>query len=138
MTKEQFEFIRSVKSSVIQYGFSEDVAAFIGSQFALESAFGTSSLARRQSNYCGMKTPLVRLSVADNQGVSSDTWAEYSGLEWCVCDFVLCLQYYRPGSDIKDKISAYSRFISRFYCLDRDYVSKIESIYSQFKNFKND
>lgn len=137
MTKEQFSFIRSIASSLIQYGFTEEVANFIGCQFALESSYGMSDLARRNSNFCGMKTPMVRLSVADNQGDASSVWADYSGLEWCICDFVLCLQYHRPYSDIKDNVNAYCRFISRFYCPERDYITKIQTIYSNFKSFKS-
>lgn len=131
-------FIAQVSSWVFHFGFSSEVSLFIASQFALESDFGTSNLALKYHNYCGMRCPMVRISTAVNAGDGQCTWASYSNLHDCVTDFILCLQYHRPFSEIKDNIAAYCRFISRFYCPERDYISKINTIYSQFKIYKNE
>lgn len=130
---EKYSFLSEVRAWVKTFGFTEDVAFFIACQFALESDFGNSVLVHKYHNYCGMRCPLVRLSTALNAGDASSTWASYYSLADCVTDFILCLQYHRPLSDIKDNIAAYCRFISRFYCPERDYISKINTIYSQFK-----
>lgn len=120
--------------------FPVDVCDYIGCLFSLESSFGTSNLALDFNNYCGMKNPLVRISSAMYAGRSGEGyfWAEYSSLNSCVVDFLLCLQYHRPKSSDYDTVEHFSRFISGFYCPECDYITKINSIYSQFKLFNNE
>lgn len=134
----KFLFLDHVSSLLKRFGFSDDVSYFIACQFALESDFGNSHLVQQYRNYCGMLCPMVRLTTAFNAGDGSATWASYHDLDDCVTDFILCLQYHRPLSDIKYNVVAYCRFISPFYCPERDYISKINSIYTQFKNYKNE
>lgn len=138
MEEQKLSFLDKVLTLLAAFGFNDDVALFIACQFALESNFGTSEIALKHHNYCGMRCPLVRLSTSSNSGDGNAFWAHYNNMFDCVTDFVLCLQYHQPLSDIKVNIAAYCRFISRFYCPERDYISKITSIYSQFKNYKNE
>lgn len=136
MEKYQIQFIEKVCSKLACFNFDYEVRLFIACQFALESFYGLSSLAVKSHNYCGMKTPLVRISTADNAGVVSpkDTFARYAGLDWCVCDFVLCLQYHKPLSDIRSSVQSYQNFIKSWYCPEKDYLFKINLIYNQFKS----
>lgn len=136
MKKEHVDFINQVSSLLLDYHFSKEVADFIGCQFALESSFGRSSLALNHNNFCGMKTPMVRISVADNFSVSdsNNVFAHYSGLEWCICDYVLCIQYHRPKFDDFHNLQSFMHFIKGWYCPDKDYISSINRIYVQFKS----
>lgn len=124
--KKVADILRSV------YHVSSDVADYIGCQFALESAFGRSPLALNHHNYCGMKCPLVRVSVADNYQNQSDKWAYYSSLEQCICDFMFCLCYHQPLFTAFESISQYTFFIKGWYCPENSYINKIQSIYTQF------
>lgn len=138
MNANQSDFIKNV-SFLLQCVFrvSKDVADFIGCQFALESSFGESSLAKTHNNFCGMKTPLVRVSVALNYRDAVDKWARYDDLLHCVYDFMFCLAYRRPISVVFESVNEYISFIKGWYCPEKDYIDKINRIYSQFKSFKN-
>lgn len=116
--------------------FSDDVCDWIACQFALESSFGESSLARSNYNFCGMKNPLVRISSAIFAGDCNYYWAQYADFDSCVVDYLLCLQYHQPISTNYDTISHLSAFLRKFYCPDKDYIDKINLIYQQFKTFQ--
>lgn len=139
MEENKILFIRTVsKYLVVHFNFYQEVADFIGCQFALESCFGTSRLAVEDSNYCGMKRSLVRISSRLRGGsFESKTFSVYLSLEDCIIDFVLLLQYRRPLSTNIDTIKHYCAFIQGWYCPEKDYIDKIQSIYSQFKNSQN-
>lgn len=135
MNKEQFEFIKSIAVRVIPFGFTNEVANYIGCQFALESNFGNSKLVRESNNYCGMKTPLVRISCASNLG-SKDTFAKYHSLADCITDFMLRHQYFKPLSYIRKQLGDYKYFLKdSCYCPEKDYIKKIDVIYTQFLNY---
>lgn len=138
MKKEQFDFIKKV-SSILRsvYHVHDEVADFIGCQFALESYFGRSSLAVNHHNYCGMKTPQVRVSVANNFQNTVDKWADYSSLEQCICDYMLCLSYRRASSFVFESINHFVNFKKGWYCPDESYMDKISLIYVQFKNYNH-
>lgn len=139
MNKSNFNFIERVAFLVSRYSqFPDDVCFWIGCQFALESSFGESSLAKSNKNYCGMKNPIVRISCAKHAGDCNYHWAQYFSLVSCVVDYLLCLQYHRPVSVDYDTISRFSSFVRKFYCPEKDYIDKINTIYSQFKNYKNE
>lgn len=133
MNTEQFDFVKNV-SSLLQTIFrvQEEVADFIGCQFALESNFGQSSLAKTYHNYCGMKTPLVRVSVASNYRDSVEKWARYDDLLHCVYDFMFCLAYRKPISAVFETINHYQSFIAGWYCPEKSYLPKINQIYQSF------
>lgn len=115
---------------------NSDVADFIACQFALESAYGTSRLARESFNISGMKVPHVRLStsVADDNG-----FAVYSSFNSCICDFFYWLQYNGFNqSHLKCDLSVYlAKFSKLNYCPDHDYIKNINSIYQLFKLTKD-
>lgn len=127
----KLNFVRSIIFYLGNFNITGDVALFIACQFALESSFGSSNLSKKNNNYCGMKLPVVRLSTAKNFG-SSDKWAVYLSLFDCITDFVLLLQFHKPNSCTFDSISHYKQFIDGWYCSDKSYLDKINSLYVQF------
>lgn len=138
MNKSNFDFINKVSCRVFRFSqFTEDVCDWIGCQFALESSFGESSLALSNYNFCGMRNPLVRISSAIHAGDGLYHWAQYTDIDACIVDYLLCLQYHRPISTQYDTIVHFSSFISKFYCPDRDYIDKINLIYQQFKSYQS-
>lgn len=138
MTTQQFNFIEKVANILRNiYHVNDEVADFIGCQFALESAYGRSPLALNHHNYCGMKCPLVRVSVADNYQNQTDKWAYYSSLEQCICDYMFCLAYHKPLSVSFETINHFIAFIKGWYCPEGSYINKIQSIYTQFNYQKN-
>lgn len=139
MEKNRKLFVQTVsKFLVVHFNFCQEVADFIGCQFALESGFGNSRLCLEDNNYCGMKRSLVRISTRlRGESFESKTFSVYLTLEDCIIDFVLLLQYRRPLSTNLDTIAHYCAFIKGWYCPERDYIDKIQSIYSQFKTSQN-
>lgn len=137
MNTFQLNFIQNV-SSLFQEHFrvQENVADFIACQFALESAYGESPLANTHKNFCGMKTPLVRVSVALNYRDPVDKWARYDSLLMCVYDFMFCLAYHKPVSCTFESIGYYIAFIKGWYCPEKSYIPKINQIYHSFLNSK--
>lgn len=117
---------------LVRYHFNDDVSTWFAALFALESNFGNSALAKTHCNYCSMKLPRVRISVATNFGLE-EVWASYKDLFDCILDFVLWLQYQKPlRKELEKPELLYSYF--RKYCPEKDYIDKINRIYSQFKN----
>lgn len=133
MTTEQFNFIDYFRHLFVScYHFNDDVSIWFASLFALESNYGNSLLAKEHNNLCSMKCPKVRISVCSNFG-SDDIWATYVSHTICVLDFVLWLQYQRPlRKELESPELLYSYF--RKYCPEKDYISKINRIYQQFKS----
>lgn len=110
---------------------SPDVAEYIACQFALESNFGNSKLAKEQNNITGMRRPLVRPTC------SLDTqthFATYQNQSFGVLDFLLCLSFHKLQAYNLDTIKHYKAATEKWYCPERDYHTKIQFIYSQFKS----
>ena len=114
---------------------SKDVAIYIACQFAVESAFGTSRLAKEQNNIAGMKSPQARPTTCID---CSKDFASYSSMENCVIDFFLCLAYHKTIKFDFVSISRFKSAVMSWYCPETDYTSKIQFIYSQFKNSQNE
>lgn len=131
MNSEQIQFLYSVYYEISRFvPFSEDVCWFIACQFALESNYGKSNLAVSQSNYCGMKRALVRPSL----NIGFNEFATYRNLFDCVVDYVLCLTYHKPLASQLSDLNSFKFFISKFYCPEKGYIDKINTIYQQFKS----
>ena len=138
--QKTIDYIDSIVRLLRRYHFSNDVAVFIGSQFALESDFGRSNLAQKYNNHCGMKCPLVRVSIATNYGLSTsrDEFAHYTSLAACVEDYILWVAYNRPYSDALTNLDSYVAFVKRVgYCPAKDYVSRIMRIYNNYYQYSN-
>lgn len=124
-------FLESVSSYHILRVFvpNEFVRDFIACQFALESDFGRSNLARNYFNFCGMKVPSKRHFL----GFGADGFACYSNLGNCICDYVSWLLYNRPSSEQLSTVASFSAFLEKVgYCPEKDYVEKIWKIYNSY------
>lgn len=115
-----------------------DVILFIACQFALESNYGSSNLAKVQKNYCGMKNPLVRPSTSVTRGDGQQHYACYMYRIHCIVDYFLCLSYHRPLAKELENLDLFKSFLKKFYCPEKDYIDKINSIYQQFKSLKDE
>lgn len=137
MIDERIAYIRKVASFFVFA--SEEVAAFIGCQFALESNFGESDLANRANNHCGMKSPQVRFSYDRSRIYSrSSSFAKYESLYACLADYSLWLAYNRfTNLELRYLQQFKDKLYNCKYCPEPDYISKIEKIYNEFINYKN-
>lgn len=137
MIKENYSFINKIRSILVsRYHFVDDVASFIACQFALESDYGKSFIAKHDNNYSGMKVPRVRISVALNFN-SNSSFAQYNSLDDCIYDYILWLQYQRPTRHELETIHLLFGYF-RIYCPEKDYIDRINSIYKQFKNYNHE
>lgn len=136
MESRKIGFVTMIANALRRYNsLSSDVRLFIGCQFALESDYGTSHLCARNSNYCGMRIPRVRISLAVNSNtlVPAGDFACYSSLSDCVADYVLWLQYNHCPIRAQKNVDDFSKFlVEKGYCPDKDYIQRILSIYNQF------
>lgn len=135
MTKEQFSWIVRISEQIQLFGFLPPVADWIGCQFALESAFGNSRIAKVKNNLCGMKVPSVRPSL--NVGVSG--FATYKSIQHCIIDYVLLLSYNHFGYVQLSNLDCFlAKLQACHYCDDDGYYDSISNIYKQFKNYPNE
>lgn len=133
MTNKQLSYIRKVANFFVFA--SEEVASFIGCQFALESDFGRSRLAVECNNHCGMKSPKVRPSY---DVYPCSVFAEFDSFEECLLDYSLWLAYMRfTALEVQELQKFKDKLYKCKYCPEPDYISKIEKIYNEFINSKN-
>lgn len=127
-------WLKNIQSYVKRFNVSDDVAFFIACQFALESNWGTSPLAINYSNYCGMRCPLVRPTLALNyEDAPIGVFARYGGLYDCVEDYMLCISFHKPMRKELEDVNLFSSFL-KFYCPEKSYIKSVYSIYNQFIN----
>lgn len=140
LTVENKRFIESIAMHWLLRNvvFSQDIAEFIGCQFALESDFGNSRLAKVSHNFCGMKPAFRRVSYRI-YGKEDNGFAVFDSLDNCVMDYVSWVFYNRPNKNELTFLDSFVIFLRNSgYCPEKDYISKIQSIYQQFKNYKNE
>ena len=129
--EEKISFLNLVVSLLPDF-FGLDVRHWIASQFALESNFGTSGFACCNNNFCGMKVPALRITLAVN---SSDVgeFAQYGGITSCVHDYLLWLQAQKFYRRELSNLDLFRKHIDiSGYCPDLGYMDKINSIYYQY------
>lgn len=138
--KEKLSFIDSVRKNPFLRMFvaGQDVRDYIACQFALESNFGTSSLAKCRNNLCGMRIPNRRiyygLPIEHDDG-----FASYDSTCNCIIDFISWILYNRPYKYDLISLSNFKIFLRNTgYCPEKDYIDKINFIYSQLKSYKNE
>lgn len=132
-SKEKRKFVDEIVEQLLIYcpQMSADVALFVACQFALESNFGKSRIAKTRNNLCGMRVPIARLS--NNQ--SSVGFASYHSVIDCVIDYVYWLAWNHFGCVILFNLDSFTRqLIAKNYCPDKDYIDRIYSIYHSFKS----
>ena len=88
---KKFFIIRIANQIGLFYNACQDVRFFIACQFALESDFGNSSLAKNEFNYCGMKKAYFRPSLRQLDNLKG--FAHYDSLQHCIIDYCLWLYW---------------------------------------------
>ena len=112
--------------------FSLEVKRFIACQFALESNFGSSAFAKCRNNYCGMKVPVLRVSLVRNLDEKGE-FATYFGITYCVHDYLLWLSSNKFTKEQRYDLFDFTQHLKvSGYCPESDYISKIQSIYSTY------
>ena len=140
LTSENIKFIESISKHwlIRNIVFSTDIAEFIGCHFALESNFGLSLLAKVSNNYCGMKPAYRRVSYR-NYEKEDNGFAVYDSLDSCILDYVSWIFYNKPSKHDLTYLDSFIIFLRNSgYCPEKDYTSKIQLIYYQLKNYKNE
>lgn len=116
---------------------SDDVSLWIACQLALESNYGRSELAINCHNISGMQHPLTRLSMSTN--ANSRGFAVYYQLEDCIEDYLLWLSWCRASKSELTEVPLFASLIAtKNYCPEKDYITKINKLYQQFKTLKNE
>lgn len=112
---------------------SYNVACFIACQFALESNFGQSRIARTRHNLCGMKHPQLRPTY---DLLRAATFADYDSKESCFKDYQLWLAYSKfTQFDLSNVECFKAKLRSKNYCPETDYIDRIQSIFDWFNGF---
>lgn len=127
----KIQFLKSIYD-ILPRAISSDVALFIASQFALESDFGKSSLAKNHHNLCGMCQPLRRVTYSIGQ--TDNGFARFLSDEDCVKDYLLWLAFTRrfPVMVLSDVDLFANRLASSGYCPEPDYIDRVFTIYNQY------
>lgn len=129
---EKLEFIDKVVSALSSYlpQAMDDVKYWIACQFALESNFGQSLLARNKHNYCGMCIPKSRISL--NSAVSGN-FAKYDCFLECVLDYCYWLAWNKFTYLDLFNLDLFTRkLIAKGYCPESDYVDRVYTLYNSF------
>lgn len=140
MTAQQLQFIDRVRKHwFIRQLFTADVLDFIACQFALESNFGTSRLSLLNNNYCGMKLPYRRVTYAHPSKLDFEEFAYYVDFDNCLFDYYAWFMSHNPHANTVSDLSAFKIFLQNSgYCPEKGYIDKINLIYQQLKNYKNE
>lgn len=143
MDSWKIKFINHVRE-LIPFDASPDVLDFIACQFALESAFGRSSLAVNRENYCGMKKVSSRITSQVSYAVtaqefhdSANKFGMYNSLYECIIDYSLWLAYNKAGKRVLFDLVLFKAFlIKHHYCPEPDYIIRITNLLNLYKNGK--
>lgn len=131
---EKLQFIDGVVSTLSHClpQAMEVVKYWIACQFALESNFGQSRLAKLKNNYCGMSLPKSRISM--NIAVSGN-FAEFDSFESCVIDYCYWLAYNRFTYMDLFNLDLFTRkLIAKGYCPETDYLDRVFTLYNSLKS----
>lgn len=137
MKNSKVEFLAKVADYLIDsYCFiCPDVARFISCQFALESDFGKSQIAKDNCNYCGMKLPVRRLTFARGENREHAVFGSFYD---CIDDYVLWLTFNHFSMISMNNLELFKKTLkSSGYCSSLIYISSIQSIYNQYYSSKN-
>lgn len=131
---EKFEFIDKVVDTLLNYcpQMMPEVAYFVGCQFALESNFGQSRLAKTKNNFCGMSLPKSRISL---NIASTGNFAEFESFDDCVIDYCYWLAWNKFNYLMLFNLELFTRhLIASKYCPETDYIDRIYSLFNSLKN----
>lgn len=129
--KDKIDFLNGI-ISMLPDCISLSVKRYIACQFALESGFGKSASACRNNNFCGMKVPSTRITLALNFD-EKGKFAVFGGIYSCLCDYLLWLQYNRFTRKELSDVQLFEHHLDiAGYCPDLGYFDKIKTLYSQY------
>lgn len=125
------EFINFVADYMMNIGCDNRVAEFIAFQFALESNFGQSRLAKTRSNLCGMRIPALRPTT--NIAVTGN-FAKYNSDLDCLLDYALWLAFGKFSQfDLCHLDCFLDKLRAKHYCDDADYIQSIINLQQNTK-----
>lgn len=123
-------FLERVFFGLLIYNMCDEVRKFIACQFALESDFGESAIARENYNYCGMKLPSSRPTSAVGMWRGH---AVYNNIHRCIDDYFYWLLYNRfTQLELNDLFAFKSHLAKSGYCPSSDYVERIDNLFKQY------
>lgn len=131
---EKLKFLDSIVELLSLYlpQAMEDVKYWIACQFALESNFGHSFLAKNKHNYCGMRIPKSRISM--NMAVSGE-FSKYDSLVVCVIDYCYWLVWnHFTYMDLFNLDLFTRKLIAKGYCPESDYIDRVYTLYNSLKS----
>ena len=130
MNSSQLEFVSYYSDLFQGFGYCKSVSDFIACQFALESDFGKSDIAKFNLNFCGMKHPALRptFSVCQKRG-----FALYYGCRDSVYDYLLWLSWHRFTVQM-DLDEFRTRLKAKGYCPESDYITKINYLLKSYQD----
>lgn len=137
MKVSQAFFIRRVSDLVLSYinNVSIEVAEFIACQSAVESGYGTSTLALEDSNIFGMKMPNLRLTSAFDKNVNG--FAVYDDIYLSIIDYLLWLSYNHVSRKSLRDVKSFSGFlVHHHYCDSDGYIPAIQACYDSYQKYK--
>lgn len=128
ITDSNIVFIEKVYSWFCRF-LDPRISLFIACQSALETGFGSSSLALDQSNFFGMKTPRVRLTT----NIGTGSFAVYTDFDNSCLDYLLWLSWNRFAPKHLDTVFNFKTKLRNCgYCPDLGYYDRIQTIYDKF------
>lgn len=131
---EKLDFVDKVVKALSRYcpQMSSEVAYFVGCQFALESNFGNSRIAKTKNNFCGMSLPKTRLSL---NVATTGHFAEFLSFDDCVIDYCYWLDWNHFSCFYLSNLSPFTSLLyARKYCPEPDYIDRIYSLFNSLKN----
>lgn len=131
MTKQQHDFIVTITDE-LPHTLSINARIYIACQFALESNYGTSSIAMNKLNYCGMKKAHNRITTRSFD-IDNSHFATYNSRYDCICDYLLWLCYYNVSQSAT--IDTLKRIFVN-YCPEPYYTERIDKVYNAFMMFR--
>lgn len=133
MNEQQIKFIQEISADMRDFGIHDNVADWIGCQFALESNYGNSRIAKTRNNFCGMKAPFLRPST----NIGYKGFARYPSKYFCEIDYLTWLAYNRFTVHDLSNLEQFQLVLkAKKYCPEVDYIERINNIYKQFQNSK--
>lgn len=126
------EFIQFVECSLSQLSCSLNVRHYIACQFALESDFGNSAIAKDNNNLCGMRPPVVRPTLCID---TNRAHAVYFSRSASITDYVLWLAYNKFTQRELNDLELFKLHLEKAnYNSSENYIAAIDRIYQKMFN----
>lgn len=129
---EKERYFDSIRSKFNQFGFAKDVSSFIAAQSCLETDFGRSKVFLSNHNCFGMKYPRKRITLAMDE---LNNHALYYSEHFSCVDYILWMCFNRFPQESHEDLDVFQNNLAKsLFNPYSDYISRIMSIYDQYKN----